>query len=250
MISTRDLHLILAKQIHTWLARSILALGDKDGPGGYEVDAMLRSAPRGRKPFLSADSGKIGHYVNAWKPRVPKFEPTHTPEIGLVPSVLKASTVVGNAEAQRLIKLVSARLKLRSAVKLNARIGRTGGYRHWLAGEISGTIADSGTGQALKEADSAQLKPWSALRKNNRARFGPQIISTSRRRETLPINKPFRFGGQSARRYPVGRPALSEAEWELRYRLRLMARRKTNRPGNRKGVRIPATRYGRPTSSV
>lgn len=241
MILARDLHLIIAKQIHTWLAQSVLALGDKDGPGKFKVGEEQRRGFKGPVP----DKGNIGQYVNPWRFTKQTFDASHTPEIGLVPGAIP-SKVIGAAEAQRMIKLVAARLKLRSGVKLSAAIGgRQGQFRHWLAGEIAGTVADSGLGQALKDAQSAELKPWSALRKNNRSRFGPQIISTSRKRSTLPIGKPFVFGGQSAHRNPPGRPALSAADWELRYRLRLMARRKTNKPGHRTGVTVPRTKHKR-----
>lgn len=242
MLQTRDLQLIIGKQIHTWLSRSVLALGDKDGPGGTDV-GMMRIGPRALD--VAADTGKIGKYFHKWKPTAPKFEPTHVPELGLVPGAVD-NKIISNSEAVRLVKLVGARLKLRSMTKLNAGIGKKGGYRHWLAGEVAGTFADSGLGQALKDIQSAELKPWSELSKRNRTRFGPQMISTSRARRTLPIGKPFLFGGQTAHRNPVGRPALSAADWELRYRLRLMARRKTNKPGHRTGVTIPPTRYARP----
>jgi len=115
-------------------------------------------------------------------------------------------------------------------------------WRWWVSDKIATSV------MARERLMTRIALEATALRKGRRA--GRQKISTTRRSK-VPESGRFVFGGRTAWRQPVGRPALPEADWLARYMTRKSRRQRRNATAirrNRGMVTLPATRFPRPES--
>lgn len=115
-------------------------------------------------------------------------------------------------------------------------------YRKFIASAASRRI------MAWEKRDAIErYLPMALMKKNRRA--GRQKISTTSRRSNIPESGRFLFGGRTALKMPVGRPALPEDSWLARYFARKSRRQQRNATSikrNRGLPTVPPTRYVRP----
>jgi len=241
MIARRDVLQIVDGMTRRWIGQSVLALGDKDGPGGVNFGDK-RGQPFSAGHFIplnEIDDGR--YYVDTWNPR--------SRRIGSGEFALSSRASGGQVtlrEGQRLVRLAKERLKLGL---LTGKVGKESfkraknTYRSWQAREIARKNADAAAEWAEEALFLANTQP-----RRTEKRF--KRLTTTRDRKTLPYWHEgvaegeasatfFEFGGKGgAFRFPVGRPPLTEAQWVLRY---------MNRRGLQESdVEAPPTKYGRP----
>jgi len=115
-------------------------------------------------------------------------------------------------------------------------------WRWWVSEKISTSVM-------ARERLMARIALEAVALKKGR-RIGRQKISTTSRNK-VPDAGQFVFGGRSAWRQPVGRPALPEADWWARYMNRKSRRQQRNATSikrNRGTVTVPTTKFPRPST--
>jgi len=214
------------------------------------INLMLRSwaakvtAAQGGKQ-LAADvlEDFVENYsAERWKGEIPTWEGGDTSKENVskeqlfkgVMTMEKAFACVDDAANDCVARYATQRARQNRKVKR---------WRWWVGDKIATNVMAR---ERLMTRTAIQAV---ALKKN--PRMGRQKILTTGR-SSIPESGRFVFGGRSAWRQPVGRPALPQIEWMARYNTRKMKRQKRNATAikRRRGpVTVPLTKFPRPSGA-
>lgn len=224
LIRSRDVKVIAEMMVHSWAAKS--------------------TAAQGGSQMMIPQAGFSWSEPNQWNDEVPVWSGGEVEKVVVSRSDLyrgvmtKASAVEIVNEAASLMTANAEKIKPTRKLRIPKRRA--------FAKKILKTIA-------AKERLIALAAINARLLKKNR-RVGRQKISTTagkglRRQSSIPESGRFLFGGRTALRMPVGRPALPREVWLARYLARKSRRQRKNATEikrNRGEVQIPETKFERP----
>lgn len=268
VLSTRRFSQILRQTIHSLTVDCIASNASYPGNGVVATDQAVVGVNRNNRPTIAGgrhydDSGAVS--VQWPDPAVADWDndtspddeskwrayfPDSPPDIDITGKTPDLPLIISETNGRdRLIPLDRARDLARDLIdnwqaRIENRLTSQRGYRAWNYRQL---VKDRVV--TAYNNISEQLEAACYATSKDKARRGPQLVSTRRNVAAIPPLQYFIFSGHPAIRFPRGKPPLPEAEWLRRYRARLKKRNKTGRTRkDKKGrtIHVPKTKYGRP----
>lgn len=220
LIKSADVRIIVNLMLTSWAAKATAAQG-------------------GRQMVVSGIVGTVWSEVNAWDGDVPTWSGGDTESVEVDKRHVYRGVMTLESARQIVSDAAEDARKISEEKRSNRKLRIPG--RRRLSINISKSVLAKERLFALAALEARTLK------KNRRV--GRQKISTASRRSNIPESGRFLFGGRTALRMPVGRPALPEDTWLARYFARKNRRQIKNATSikrNRGLPTVPHTKFGRP----